>query len=81
MEEFLVTKDSLLQDLMERDRKYGQILMSFGLHCFGCPLTAFETVEQASMVHGIDLDYLLEKLNEDFEEWFIFLLQNFSSML
>lgn len=67
MEKFMVTKDSLLLDLIERDRRYAEILMQFGLHCFGCPLTAFETVEQASMVHGIDLDFLIEKLNEDFD--------------
>lgn len=62
---FKVKKDTLLQELLEKDRWYGQVLSIFGLHCYGCPLNAFETVEQAAMVHGIDLEYLLEKLNED----------------
>ncbi len=68
MKKYVVTKDSLLQEIIEQDRRYAQVLLNFGLHCFGCPLTAFETVEQASMVHGIDLEFLLEKLNEDFDD-------------
>lgn len=61
------TKNTSLIEVLEYDKRYAQILMGFGLHCFGCPLTSFETIEQASMVHGIDLDFLLEKLNEDLD--------------
>jgi len=59
------TKDSMLVDIVNEDKKYAQILMGFGLHCFGCPLSQMETLEEASEVHGIDLDFMLKKLNED----------------
>ena len=62
------TKDTSLTEVLEYDRRYGQILMGFGLHCFGCPLSTMETIEQAAEVHGIDLDFLLEKLNQDLDE-------------
>jgi hybrid cluster-associated redox disulfide protein len=57
-----------LTEVIEADKRYSQILMTFGLHCFGCPLTAYETIEEAAAVHGIDIDFLLEKLNEDLDD-------------
>lgn len=59
------TKDSLLSDIVDQDPKYAQILMGFGLHCFGCPISQMETLEDASIAHGIDLDFMLKKLNEE----------------
>ena len=38
--------------------------MGFGMHCFSCPISQMETLEEAAMVHDVDLDFLLEKLNE-----------------
>ena len=46
----------------------GAILMSAGMHCFGCALAHGETVAQAVAVHGEDLDSLLAKLNEGLED-------------
>ena len=39
------------------------IFLSIGMHCLGCPSSRGETVEQACMVHGVDVDALLDKLN------------------
>ena len=39
-------------------------LLSFGLGCIGCPASQMESIEEAAMVHGIDLDALLKALNE-----------------
>ena len=39
------------------------VLVEFGLHCFGCPASQMETLEQASEVHGFDVAELLEELN------------------
>ncbi|NLM35478.1 MAG: DUF1858 domain-containing protein [Clostridiales bacterium] len=41
-----------------------EILMDFGMGCVGCPASQAETLEQAAMVHGFDVDELMEKLNE-----------------
>jgi hybrid cluster-associated redox disulfide protein len=38
--------------------------MDFGMGCVGCPSAQAETLEQAAMVHGLDLDDLLEALNK-----------------
>ena len=38
--------------------------MAIGMHCLGCPASRGETVEEACMVHGIEVDELLEELNK-----------------
>ena len=38
-------------------------LMEIGMHCLGCPSAQGETLEEAAMVHGIDSDLLVEKIN------------------
>lgn len=59
-----ITKDMTLGQLLDLNEGYGDILMGFGMHCFGCPMSRMETLEEAGQVHGIDIDYMLEKLNE-----------------
>lgn len=58
------TKDNTLGEVLKSKKNAQQVLTGFGMHCFGCPMTQMETLEEAAMVHGIELDLLLEKLNE-----------------
>ena len=41
-----------------------QMLMAAGMHCLGCPSSQAESLEEACMVHGIDCDDLVSKMNE-----------------
>ena len=41
-----------------------EILQTFGMGCVFCPSAQGENIEQAAMVHGIDVDALLEALNK-----------------
>ena len=58
-----VTKDMTSGELLMMDRSAGAILMQNGMHCVGCPSAAGETLEEASMVHGMDIDKLLSDIN------------------
>ena len=58
-----VTKDMTIGELLMADRGAGMILMQNGMHCVGCPSAAGETLEEASMVHGMDCDKLVTELN------------------
>ena len=58
------TKDSTLGEVMANCKKAEEILTGFGMHCFYCPMSQQETLEEASEVHGIDLDLLLDILNK-----------------
>lgn len=62
-----VTKDMIIADIIAIDQKLIPILLDAGMHCIGCPSAQGETLEEACMVHGIEVDELVAKLNA-FEE-------------
>ncbi len=57
------TKDMLIQQVIEMDNGTAEILMDAGMHCIGCAMAHGETIEQASAVHGIDPDALINSIN------------------
>lgn len=58
-----ITKDSTIGDVLDADRSLAPYFLEMGMHCLGCPSARAETIEQACMVHGVDVDELVEKLN------------------
>ena len=60
-----ITKDMTIGEIIELDENLGEVFLGFGMHCISCPVSQMETVEQASQVHGVDLEFLLKKLNEN----------------
>ncbi len=62
-----ITKTMTIEQVLSLDENVAPILLGFGLHCLGCPMSRAESLEEASMVHGIDCDLLVEKLNEYFK--------------
>lgn len=59
-----ITKDMTIADVLSKNEKLKDVLMGFGMHCFSCPCALAETLEEAAEVHDININYLLEKLNE-----------------
>ena len=59
------TKDMTLGQIMNADPENSIILMGFGMHCCGCPMSQMETLEQACDVHDLDLNFVLARLNEN----------------
>ena len=59
-----VTKDMLIGELLMLDRGIAAILMQSGMHCVGCPSSAGESLEEAGMVHGMDVNKLVTDINE-----------------
>ncbi|MBR4888611.1 MAG: DUF1858 domain-containing protein [Clostridia bacterium] len=60
----IVTKDTIVGDLLDIDQTLAPIFLSIGMHCLGCPASRGETLEQACAVHGADVDELVKKINE-----------------
>ena len=58
-----ISKDMLIGELVQMNEAIPAMLMRAGMHCLGCPSSRGETVEQACMVHGVDVEALLDKLN------------------
>lgn len=63
-----VTKDMLIGDMLKIDITIAAILMAEGMHCVGCPASQGETLEEASFVHGMDVDELVTAINEYLEK-------------
>ena len=59
-----ITKEMTLAEVLNYKKDAPAVLMGFGMHCFSCPMAQMETLEEASMVHGLDLDLVVKKLNE-----------------
>ncbi len=64
----VVTRDTVMGDLLSADIGCAQILMEMGMHCVGCPSSIGESLAEACMVHGINVDELVERLNAYFAE-------------
>ena len=58
-----VTKDIIIGELILIDRGIIPILIQAGMHCIGCPSSQGETLEEACMVHGMDVEALLSDIN------------------
>ena len=58
-----VTKSTMIGELLRIDEGIAPILLGIGMHCLGCPSSQMETIEEAAMVHGLDGDLLVEKIN------------------
>lgn len=60
----MITKDMTIGSIVRDVPKSAEILMSFGMGCVGCPSAQAETLEEAAMVHGINLEELVKELNK-----------------
>ena len=61
-----ITKEMTMGELLSIDRGVAVVLMNAGMHCIGCPSSIGESLEDACMVHGIEVDELLKNINEYF---------------
>ena len=59
-----ITKDMTIGEIIRIDQGVIPILMEAGMHCIGCPSAQGETLEEAAMVHGMDIDALMKEINE-----------------
>ena len=62
-----INKDMIIAEILDVDRNLASILMASGMHCFGCPSAQGESLEEACMVHGIDVEEVVGRLNEYLE--------------
>ncbi len=50
----LVTKDMTIGEVVGKYPETSSIMLSYGLHCVGCAVNPYETIEQGCLGHGID---------------------------
>ena len=59
-----INKDMIIHDIIQIDTDIIPILLDAGMHCVGCPASQGETLEEAAMVHGMDIDQLMEAIED-----------------
>lgn len=63
-----ITKKATFSELIQSHPEAVEPLMEAGMHCIGCPASQFETIEEGAMMHGLDPDELVEKINQKIKE-------------
>ena len=63
-----IRADMTLGDIMNNKPEIIPILMDAGMHCISCPAALMETLEEASMVHGIPIEELMQYIKESLEK-------------
>lgn len=59
-----VNKEMTIGEIIRTYPEAAEILMSFGMGCVCCPSAQGESLEQAAMAHGINIDDLMTALNK-----------------
>ena len=57
-----VTKDMTIGEILRTNPQIAPILMEAGMHCLGCPSAQAESLEEAAMVHGMDIEDLMTRI-------------------
>ena len=57
-----VTKDMTIGEILRTNPQIAPILMEAGMHCLGCTSAEAESLEEAAMVHGMDIEDLMKKI-------------------
>ncbi len=59
----VVTKESLVGQVLDYDVNTAEFFFEIGMHCLGCPASRGESIADACMVHGTNADELVKKIN------------------
>src|SRR3989344_1193455 len=65
-----ITKDTMIGDIVEKYPETVETLLSYGVHCIGCHVSPFESLEMGFKGHGMDdstIEEAVKKLNEEIE--------------
>jgi len=60
----MITKDMTIAEVIKAKGDAAETLMRNGMMCVGCPASQMETIAEAAVVHGMDLEKLLTDLNK-----------------
>ena len=64
----MVTKETLIGEIVRNYPEAVEVLLSNGMHCLGCPASQSESLEEACMVHGIPAEQVIDAINAKIAE-------------
>lgn len=63
-----ITKEMQIGEALVKNPKAAEVLSRHGFHCFGCPMSQMETIEQGAKAHGMDdeaIEKMLKEINKE----------------
>ena len=57
-----ITQEMTIGEILRTNPKVAPVLLEAGMHCLGCPSAQGESLEEAAMVHGMNIDELMAKI-------------------
>lgn len=62
-----IKKNMKIGDVLEKHPETYHIMLKYGLHCVGCHVSLFESIEQGSLAHGLnkgEIEKMVKEMNE-----------------
>jgi len=59
-----ISKDMLIGDIIKKYPVAIEIMLEHGIHCVGCHVATWETLEQGAQAHGVDIHKLTTSIND-----------------
>ena len=59
----MITKDSIIGDVLDKYPQAAPLFLQMGMHCLGCPASRGESIAEACAVHGAAPDKLIASIN------------------
>ncbi len=63
-----VTKAMRIGDILHQYPTSSNFLLENGMHCLGCPSSLNESLDEACLIHGLDADDIVNRLNQNITE-------------
>ena len=66
-----ISKEMALGEVVKGFPQVVPIMLSYGLHCVGCHVAAFETIEQGAKAHGMkdpEIEKMVAEMNNAIEK-------------
>ena len=60
----VVTKQTVIGEILDAAPSAAPFFTRIGMHCLGCALSRGETLGQAAMAHGVDVDEIIARIEE-----------------
>ena len=59
----MITRDMIIGEILGLRPDASEILLNSGMHCIGCPSSQGESLEEACLVHGMNVDEVVADIN------------------
>jgi len=67
----MIDKEMTIGEIVQANMEAAEVMARHGLHCIGCHVALWETLEEGCKAHGLDdeqIDLMVKEINEIIEK-------------